>query len=253
MKNFEFPEWPELYDALYENYRIDFDFYMAQAEAAPGPILEVACGTGRLLLPMLERGLDVTGVDVSAPMLARLLQKATARGLTPTVHQADMRTFALNRKFALILVPFRSFLHLETTDDQLQALRNFHHHLTDGGQLLLNFFYPSLRVTLRQAGQREQGEVFTHPRTGRRVVRWIVVRNDLVNQMKYVDNIFEELDEEGQVVDRLCLPFTIRWIYKPEFELLLRLAGFRRYEVFGGFRGEPLRHDHQEMVWRAWK
>ena len=87
------------------------------------------CGTGRVLLPTLEASVDIEGLDLHPGMLDVLRKKAAALGPAPRVHLADMRDFTLARRFALITVPFRAFMHLLTTEDQLRALRCMREHL----------------------------------------------------------------------------------------------------------------------------
>src|SRR6185503_13374195 len=123
-------------------YKVDIDFYVAAAKAARGPVLELACGTGRVMIPCLEAGADVDGLDLRADMLDALRRKAAAKGLVPRVVQGDMRDFTMPRRYSLITIPFRAFLHLQTTDDQLRALRCVRDHLEPGGALLFNVFHP---------------------------------------------------------------------------------------------------------------
>src|SRR5437773_3875606 len=94
-----------LYDIFFENFDLGLDFYLGLARAARGPVLDVCCGTGRIMLPCLEAGVDIEGVDLNAPMLARLREKAHQRGFDPPLHQADMRQVRLARHFALLMIP----------------------------------------------------------------------------------------------------------------------------------------------------
>src|SRR6266487_7185954 len=82
-----------LYDIVFERFDLGLDFYLGLARAAAGPVLDVACGTGRILLPCLKSGVDVEGLDLFPGMLARLRQKAAALGFDPKLHQADMAAF----------------------------------------------------------------------------------------------------------------------------------------------------------------
>src|SRR5881409_2527928 len=91
-----------LYDVFFERFDLGLDFYLGLAQAAGGPVLDVACGTGRIMLPCLKAGLDVEGLDLYAGMLPRLRHKASALGFDPRLHQASMSTFRLPRRYALI-------------------------------------------------------------------------------------------------------------------------------------------------------
>lgn len=244
--------WADYYDEIFGALNADLDFYLDEARAAGGPVLEIGCGTGRLLLPMLAEGLDVEGLDRSPQMLDRLRAKAELAGLAPRLHCTDMRGFSLPRRYALIVVPFRTFLHLDTQDEQLEFLRTCRAHLLPEGRLIANFFHPSLRRLVEQDGSRRYDASYTDAATGDTVHLWVSVRNDPVQQRLQVLFARERADAAGRLVETCYLPLRLRWVYRFEFELLLRVAGFARYEVFGGFEREPLARDDQEMVWIAY-
>lgn len=252
--------WAHYYDEVYVDQHAtgDRDFYLREALAAGGPVLEAACGTGRILLPTLVAGVDVDGFDGSPAMLRRFRARAPevlgerAVELAGRVWEADMRRFQRERRYALITCPFRAFLHLLTIEDQHAALDRFRAHLAPGGRLLLNVFHPSYRITVEQDGRRTLEDEFVHRATGRHTRLWTRVTNDLIEQVKTVENWFEELDEDHRIVSVTEAPFRISWIFKPQLELLLRSAGFSHWEIHGGFDRQPLERDDQEMVVEAW-
>src|SRR2546425_573503 len=102
---------PDLYDALFWELAFDHEFYLARVRAAGGPVLDLCCGTGRLLLPMLETGADVDGVDLHPGMLARARARAAAQGFHPTLLAADMADFTMPRRYASVFIPFNAFAH----------------------------------------------------------------------------------------------------------------------------------------------
>ncbi len=108
--------YAELYDTVYEDYVEDIPFYVAEAQRAHGPCLELGCGTGRVLIPVASAGVEVTGLDLSPPMIARARRKVATLPQDVrsriTLYEGDMRDFGLEQRFALIYVPFRAFLHL---------------------------------------------------------------------------------------------------------------------------------------------
>ncbi len=118
----------EFYDCLYSDL-IDLDFYFAKAEQLGGPILELGCGTGRITCP-LSKNFEVVGLDISAKMLKVAKKKCSARFI-----HGDMRTFDLNIKFPLILIPYRSFFHLNHSE-KLLCLNSIKKHLT--GELIIH-------------------------------------------------------------------------------------------------------------------
>ena len=98
----------EVYDLLLGDIPYGLDFYTGLAMEAKGPVLDVCCGTGRILLPCLQAGVDIEGLDLFVPMLDTLRQKSTQLGLSPRLHQADMSDFDLPRRYALVMTPFNA-------------------------------------------------------------------------------------------------------------------------------------------------
>lgn len=251
MKNYEDPRWGEIYDMIHGGDDVDVDFYLDEAMRANGPVLEVACGTGRILLRLLQHEIDVWGIDISQPMLDRLEEKARRMSLQARVARADMRDFSLPERFALIIVPFRSLLHMETEEDRVAALSCFRQHLAPNGRLALNFFAPSVATPATSVGGLRLGREFVDPDTRRRFKAWQSVNNDLEHQRQTIEWMLEELSGSGDVVGRNNLSLSLRWIHKSEFECLLKAAGYSKWTVYGGFNGEPLEGEGQEMVWIA--
>ena len=159
----EYDQWASVYDAIYGEHTPDISFYDKEAKKAHGPVLELACGTGRILLPMLKAGIEAHGVDISGKMLGVLKRKASSLDLKPSVYLADMRTFKLKKKFSLIIVPFRAFLHNLTIEDQLSSLKCLRRHLAPGGVLLFDFWHAAAVLADPPVARerRIQGDGFT--------------------------------------------------------------------------------------------
>lgn len=255
-----YTEYAELYDLVYEDYDEDIPFYVAEAQRAHGPCLELGCGTGRILIPIAEAGITVNGVDLSAPMIARARRKVAA--LEPavreriTLSEGDMRTFQADQRFALIYIPFRAFLHLMQVSDQLQALNNIRQHLLPGGRLALNFFDPSLEYIV--AHEREprstlsrSGEEFVDPRTGNLLVEWITISYNQLTQHINQYYIYDELDQRGRVVRRLYRNLRMRYIFRWEFEHLLHRTGFEIEALYGSWDRGPVIRTGGELIWIA--
>jgi SAM-dependent methyltransferase len=142
----------EAYDRALEGPRQpdttdDVPFYvdLARAAAARGErVLELGCGTGRVTLPIADAGAEVVGLDSSAAMLAIARRKRDDGN--PRWVEADMRDFDLAERFGLVMIPFRSFLHLLTPADQRACLARVREHLLPGGRFALNFFNPDPRL-----------------------------------------------------------------------------------------------------------
>lgn len=240
MKNFD--EWAKFYDLICGKFKADVEFYKKEAKKARGKVLEIACGTGRVYLELLKKGIDTYGIDISRNMLNVLRKKAKELGLKPKVYLADMRNFKLKHKFSLIIIPFRSFLHNLTIGDQLKALKNFKRHLLPKGKLILNFYFPNPEVILKTYGK----EIKKLVKTKKEKFMWIK-KSYFVDEPNQIVEFITKIIKGNKVVmkDKLRIAF----IYKREFELLLKLAGFKKWKVYGGFNYQPLKSYKQEMVW----
>jgi len=243
----------ELYDVLFGDLGFDRDFYLELVRRAQGPVLEVACGTGRILLPCLQEGLDIDGLDLYPAMLSRLRHKAAELGLKPRLYQADMRDFTLPRRYALIFIAFNGFVHNLTTEDQLRTLRVCRKHLRPNGELVFNTFFPGMEILGGQQGVPILEHEAPHPRTGLPVRIYDTRTLNRIEQIQHSSIEIQELDPEGRVAASHKSETDMRWTFKPEMELLLQVAGFKRWQICGGFDGRPLGSENDLMVTSAQK
>jgi SAM-dependent methyltransferase len=242
------------YDAYFTGVEGDTAFYVARARAAGSPVLELGCGSGRILIPTARAGLDVVGLDRSPAMLDLARERVAA--LPPAARrriklvEGDMADFALRRRFALITLPYRAFQHLLTPEDQVRALLCIRGHLRRGGRLAFNLYDPSAELARAggSAGLRRD-EDFIDPRTGRRVAAWYSRRYDPVAQLMRQEYVFDELDADGTVARRSYHPLTMRYTYRAEMQYLLELCGYTIESLSGDFEGGPYRG--AEQVWVA--
>ncbi len=241
---------PDLYDLLFDSLDEDLGFYLGLARRAEGPVLDLACGTGRTLLPMLEAGIEAVGVDVSEPMLERLRAKAAARGLAPALVRAPMSSFDLGRRFAAVIVAFNAFAHNLTADEQIATLRRCHRHLEPGGILAMDIVsLPPERLARPGPRRRLEREV-PHPETGLPVRLWNTQRLDVVAQVQHSRYDIEEVGRDGSArVHRFESP--MRWVSPAEMSLLLRLGGFARHAIHGDFDCSPVRASSDFVVVEA--
>lgn len=244
---------PELYDLLFAGYKADVTTYLEKARAVGGPVLEVACGTGRVMLGMQEEGVDIEGIDASPEMVARLHAKAAEMGLHAVADVDDMRSFTRARTFGLIIVPFNAFVHNLTADDQLASLARMHQHLNPGGMLILDVQAPSVSWLTDDDGKPALELELPHPDTGNPVRLWDTRIKDPVRQVQRSLIEIQELDAKGEVATSHRFSTVVRWIHKPEMELLLRLAGFERWSISGDFDDGPYDDDSLQLIATAWR
>jgi len=249
----------EYYDHLpVTSGRADAEFYGKAAREQGDPILELGCGTGRILLPLAHQGHRMVGLDLSAAMLARARAKlekepAQVRERVQLV-EADMTDFDLGETFRLAIIPFRPFQHLLTVEAQRSCLRCVQCHLGNGGRLILDFFQTDPRRMHDPAfhEERRMFPEFSLP-DGRRVtLSERTVAFHRAEQRNDVEMIFHVQHPDGRR-ERLVHAFTLRYFFRYEVEHLLALGGFRVLQVFGGFDESPLRDDSPEMIFVAEK
>jgi SAM-dependent methyltransferase len=242
----------DLYDLLFNSYDADLDFYMGAAKQAGGPVLDVGCGTGRVLLPCLAGGIDADGVDNSGEMLDRLRLNAQARGLQARVVLADMRSFRMPRRYAFVMIPFNAFAHNLTGDDQIATLRCCHDHLLPGGRLVFDTF-SATQVMLAEPIAAPVLELeIPHPETGSAVRLYDGRRLDAATQTQHSEIEIQEMDATDQVGHSHRFSTLVRWTYPSEMDLLLRLAGFARWEITGGLDGREVADHEGLIVVSAW-
>ena len=250
---------PELYDIVTPaSFRGDAEWYRGKARESGGPVLELGAGTGRITLGIAQAGVSVHALDADPAMLDKLRQKLANQPREVqervVVIVGDMRTFTLAERFALIVAPFRAFLHNLTEDDQLACLGRVREHLRPGGCFAFNVFHPSLEYMAHHAGAsagiwRWSG---TFPRAdGGCIVHSESNRYDTVRQLVDSQHRYEEYDPDG-ILSRTSLHrFQLAYLYPPDLRRLLKQAGFQSVQIAGGFDGRPFEKDTDELVIEA--
>jgi SAM-dependent methyltransferase len=211
-------------------------------------VLEVACGTGMILLPLLRQGMDIYGFDLSSQMLDKLFEKAhmdNIPDIEQRISQQNMINFSYDFKFDAIFIPARSFLHLATQEDQIACLRNIHHHLQENGVLMLNFFTPDLQFINQNARSDpvyKHIADFQHPDGYGVITVSSRQASNVAEQIHQITWRFELSDTTYES------PMLVRWIYKNEFQLLAKHSGFRIKHLYSGFDRTPY-NGEGEMFW----
>jgi SAM-dependent methyltransferase len=250
-------DWAEVYDDYSTGLPHDVEFYVKEAAGADGEVLELGCGTGRILIPIARAGQTVTGLDLAPPMLAICRDKLTHLSgevqKRVTLVEADMRRFDLKKTFALILCPYRVFLHNLTAEDQLATLECVRRHLAPSGRFVMNVFDPRLDIIASRLGRENAGDqeldcTYFDGKTQNQVdvyqKRWY----DAVAQVLHCEFRFIEKLDDGSQRLKTAKKLTLRWIYRWEMEHLFARAGFEVVELFGDFDRGPFTYGG-EQVW----
>ena len=242
----------ELYDHIrFYGARKDVEFYVARAREAGGPVLEMACGTGRVLLPTARAGIPITGLDRSSDMLSRCRAKladesAEVRSRVELV-EGDMRDFDLEHAFSLVTIPFRGFQHLTSIADQLACLSSARKHIAPGGRLVFDLFNPHFKYLVADRTEEKEDTPSTPMPDGRSLRRTSrVLSVDFIAQTSSVELIWYVTDASGRE-ERNVQPFEMRWFLAAEVEHLLARAGFR-VQLVGDFDMSPLTNESPEII-----
>ena len=255
------PDFGVLYDAVpaYAS-RSDIAFYLEEAAAAgdsrgSASVLEIGCGTGRLLLPLARAGHAVTGIDESRSMLGRCEVKLTAEA--PAVrdrvalHRTDARDFVVQSTsadgFALVIAPFRILQHLTTTDDQLRCLESVRRHVGRRGRFAFDVFNPHFAAMTQDRSTEVEDTPELPLADGRYLRRTVrVARVRWVEQISDIELIYHV--RAGSAVERVVHAFPMRWYTRTELEHLLARTGFRVEVTYGSFDRRPLTDESPEII-----
>lgn len=216
----------------------DVEFYRQYARKTGGKVLELACGTGRVTIPLAEAGFEVWGIDLSFPMLSILKRKMKELGGESArrmhISQADMADFELRRKFDLIIVPFRAFQALTSEERVRSSLNHIKNHLKDDGLFIVDVFKPDWRMDESWVNTEEQFDwVKNDEAGGKTIIRTRLRRSiDTLNQIIHPEIIYYIEDPSG-ARERIAEQLSLKYYYQYQMEVLLVVSGFVIHETFG--------------------
>jgi len=215
----------------------DRPFYRSVVERSGEPALDVGCGTGRLLLDYLGRGMDVEGVDNSPEMLAICRRKAAALGLRPTVYEQSVARLDLPRRYRTIFAPSSTLQLLLDPADAAEGLRRLHDHLEPGGTLVASFMVLDGAADF---GEWKLVRERVRPEDGLLVRRWGRTRYDRAAQLEHSEDRYELL-RDGEVVasEQHARSPAVRSYGQAQALALYREAGFADVRALAGFSDRP--------------
>jgi ubiquinone/menaquinone biosynthesis C-methylase UbiE len=233
------------YDLIYKKVRsgVDLDYYMKKILEIDGPILELGVGTGRIFMKALEKGADIYGIDISPSMIEKLKEKMD-RKYYKRVSVQDAANMNLDKKFDLIIAPFRVFSHIIKVKDQIAALDKIHEYLNDSGKLIFDLYIPNLK--LLSEGMSDYMDFDEEYEPGKRIKRFTSVKSDLVDQISYVNMkfVWEETDKEIAK----DWNFQMRFYFRFELEHLISQSRLKLMNIFGDFDENELNSDSKEFI-----
>jgi SAM-dependent methyltransferase len=225
-------------------------------DSGGGPVLELGCGTGRVLLPLARAGFEIAGLDSAPHMIERCRAKLQAE--PPEVRErvrllvADMTSFELDRRFALITIPFAGFQHLRTVEQQLACLERCRSHLVPQGRLVLDLPNPDpappSHVRSDEPTDGEATASLVDWTEGRRIRWWMtVVGYERSLQCTECEVTYEIIAADGWT-RRVSETFPLRYVFRFELEHLLVRAGFRVAALYGDYDRSAFADDSPAMI-----
>ena len=218
------------YDLLMPSGNEPPRFWLAQAQRYGGPMLELACGTGRVALAVAEQGLIVTGIDYAPSMLAEAQRKAALRNIPIELLAGDMRDFDLGQQFALIILPNNTLCHLHTLADFAACMACVRRHLLPGGRFIVEVFVPNLDLLLQEPEERVPFSEYEDPEGSGQIVVTASSRYDAAVQIRQTTTYYQFPNRADEVSGEL----TMRIFFPQELDALFHYNGLRIEHKYGG-------------------
>ncbi|OGR68029.1 MAG: hypothetical protein A2081_02690 [Elusimicrobia bacterium GWC2_61_19] len=230
------------YDAFNQPYADDMKFLLAEAKKARGPVLELACGTGRLTIPLKRAGIDITGLDLAAPMLAQARGKAAEAGVKVNFVRGDARNFRLGRRFKLIFMAFNSLQHIGRRQDLEALFFCVSRHLAPGGRFIFDVFNPNPHCLVRDCDELLPVAYYQDPAGGGKMLVNEQYSYDRAAQVSRLTWHYRR-EKDGKTLKK---SLNLRCFYPEELRALVHYNGFKvlaRYGDFerGAFSGDSLK------------
>ncbi|MCJ7842800.1 class I SAM-dependent methyltransferase [Lederbergia sp. NSJ-179] len=242
----------EVYDLtkkIGQSFNGDIEYYKDRLKPIKGRILEAMVGSGRVIIPLLESGFIIDGVDSSHEMLASCHQRCEERGLKPNLYQADLKELSLPNKYEAIIIPAGSFLLIEKREDSIAVLKKLFDHLLPGGRLILDLFLPD-NINFAPTDKSEITP-FTLPNGDTIIMEDRLVEVDIFNQCK-VSYLKYEKWRNGELIQTELQRFALRWYGVEEFKFVLESVGFSDVVISADFEyGKQPSNGNQEFIYEA--
>lgn len=232
---------PNSYDLILSQVA-DIPFYLKMASQYGGPCLELACGTGRVSIPLAEAGYKVTGIDISEEMLELGKIKAQKSNVQIDWVLGDIRTFKLNKKFSLIYIPINSLCHLHDFESIVRCFESVKQHLNPDGRFIIDVFKPNFNILLREKGKRFEVMTYKNPNGQGDIQLSETNFYNEADQINYVKWYYNSAD--GEVIQEL----NMRMYFPQELDNYLRFAGFEIESKWGDYEGTPFDQDSSKQI-----
>ena len=231
------------YDAHQKDFAPDIPFYLEQSVNYGDPILELACGTGRVSIPIAKSGFDVTGIDISSSMLNSAAVDAAEAGVKINLIKGDIRNFEIDKKFSLIIFPFNSIAHLLDLESVNGCLSCVKKHLAPDGRFIFDYMNPDSNYFTRDQSVSYPEAEYRDPDSDEKVIvtyNCYYDRATQINHVKWHYKIGDKLFDED---------LDMRMFYPQELDALLVFNGFEIEHKFGDFDGAAFNSDSKKQIY----
>jgi SAM-dependent methyltransferase len=243
----QFDTVAHLYD-YYVNVDFDIDFFLQEAKKARGKVLELTCGTGRVSIPLLQAGVDLTCVDYSERMLTLFRKKLAQRHLSCNTILMDITRLSLREQYDLIFIPFHSFSEIADRSKHVPTLERIRSHLTDDGYFICTLQNPKVRITSLNGTLTTLG---TFPMDkGRTLVVKSLLWYDAATHVVSGNQFYEIYSSDKTVIGKKQLDIRFYLFTKNEFARLIQKAGFETAALYGDYAYAPFSEETSPyMIW----
>lgn len=237
---------PVMYD-IESNQTVDIPFYLDLAKSYGDPILELACGTGRVSIPLALNGYQVTGIDISTPMIAHAKNKARDAGVEIDFKVADCRDFELHRKFGLIIMPYNAIAHIHDRSSHEALFASVCKHLKPEGRFSFDWFNPNEKILFRDPNRRYPAMKKFEMPDGTPVE---ITENNVYDKAAQINHVkwYYKIGNNKEIVKEL----NMRILYPEELNALLHYNGLELEAKYGDYEKTPFTSEsvHQVCVCR---
>lgn len=220
----------------------DIEFYRDILLSRSGPVLEPAVGSGRILIPLIEAGIEVDGVDTSEEMLSSCRKRCHDRGIEVSLYKGSMVNFSIPKRYSALIVPTGSFLLMEKREDSVKALATFGEHLSAGGLFVVDLIFPDSFDTTAptfRSWVTLDGAVIT---LESRLVEVNFLNQTTTSLFRY------EKWREGRLVDSELERFSLRWYGIDEFQMILKKVGYKVKDIVFNYSKSSSGESNSDVV-----
>ncbi len=248
IKPIQFDNVADLYD-YYVNVNFDVEFFINEAKKVNGKVLELTSGTGRISIPLLKAGINLTCVDFSERMLAYLKKKIRENGLKSPIHKMDITELALNEKYDLIIIPFNSLSEILETEKHKNTLDRVYEHLTDTGVFICTMHNPQIRLKTVDGVLRLMGQ-YQMENEGIMLIQYVFNYNHSTQIVSGIQ-FYEGYDKGHNLVWKKFLNINFYLFQKEEFQGLIERSGFKIIDLYGDYKYSSF--DEEISPYIIWK